>query len=212
VQFKGWPPAALEFFEGLEANNTKAYFTAHKSTYERDVKAPMVALMDDLSEEFGPSRMLRPNRDIRFSADKTPYRTSAAAMIGGSGYVSVSPDGLMVGAGYYHMDPGQLHRYRQAVDDPATGSELDGLLGKVQAAKLEVHGTDPLKSAPRGYAKDHPRLELLRYKGLVAMKMWRPAAWLGSAGAKTRILEALRSAAPLTAWLDTHVGGGDQGR
>jgi uncharacterized protein (TIGR02453 family) len=203
--FRGWPRSALEFFEGLEADNTKEYFTAHKAAYERDVKAPMLALLDELVPVFGPARMLRPNRDIRFSADKTPYRTAAAAMIG-DGYVQVSADGLMVGSGYYHLAPEQLDRYRRAVADARSGAELEGLIAGLRAAKLDVHGTDPLKSAPRGYPKDHPRVDLLRYKGLVALKMWRPAGWLATAEAKARIVDVLRAAEPLNGWLATHVG------
>jgi uncharacterized protein (TIGR02453 family) len=210
MTFRGWPPAAIEFFEGLEADNSKAYWTARRPTYEADIKVPMTELLAELAGEFGASRMLRPNRDIRFSPDKRPYRTSAAAMIG-DGYIQLSPDGLMVGAGYYHMPPDQLDRYRRAAADDRTGPELEAAVRALRKAKLDVHGTDPLKSAPKGYPKDHPRIDLLRNKGLVAMKHWPPAAWLATAEAKDRIVDTLRMARPLTDWLDAHVGAGGDG-
>ena len=205
MAFKGWSPAAVEFFEGLEEDNSRAYFTARMGVYDQEVRAPMLDLLDELEGEFGDSRVFRPNRDTRFSADKSPYKTSIAATVG-DGYIQVSADGLMTGSGYYHMDPGQLDRYRRAVDDPAAGAGLESVIEKLEGARLDVHGTDPLKSAPRGYPRDHPRIELLRYKGLVAMKMWRPARWLGSVEAKTRIVEVLRTSVPLTDWLKAHVG------
>jgi uncharacterized protein (TIGR02453 family) len=204
--FKGWPVSALEFYEGLEADNTKTYWTEHKSTYERDVHAPMVALLAELAGEFGEGRIFRPYRDIRFSADKSPYKTSIAAEVGPSGYVQLSADGLMVGAGMYHLAPDQLERYRRAVASEAGGSDLRGRIVELEKGKTDVHGTDPLKTAPKGYPKDHPRAELLRYKGLVAMRQWAPAGWLGTAAAKTRVAEVLRASRPLSDWLDQHVG------
>ena len=98
MKFKGWPPSASVFFEGLEADNSKAYWLDHKEVYERDVKAPMEALLAELRDEFGESRLFRPYRDTRFSADKSPYKTTIAARIG-DGYVQFSADGLLAGAG-----------------------------------------------------------------------------------------------------------------
>jgi uncharacterized protein (TIGR02453 family) len=204
--FKGWPVSALEFYEGLEANNSKTYWTEHKATYEQDVRAPMSALLADLADEFGDGRIFRPYRDIRFSADKSPYKTSIAAEVGPSGYVSLSADGLMVGAGMYHLAADQLDRYRRAVAEDAAGRDLVGRIAGLEKGNAIAHGTDPLKTAPRGYPKDHPRGDLLRYKGLVAMRQWAPAAWLGTAGAKGRVVDVLRASRPLCEWLDEHVG------
>jgi uncharacterized protein (TIGR02453 family) len=203
--FNGWPASAIEFYEGLEADNSKAYWNEHKPAYERDVKAPMLALLDELAGEFGESRLFRPNRDIRFSADKSPYKTSIAAMAGDC-YIQLSTDGLMAGAGSYHMSAGQLERYRTAVDNDASGQELEAIAGDLRAAKINLYGSDALKTAPKGYPKDHPRIEFLRYRGLVAMKSWPPAPWMGTAAAKKRIVEVFRAARPLTEWLATCVG------
>ena len=200
------PSSALEFYEGLEADNSKTYWTEHKSTYEEDVRAPMVALLADLADEFGEGRLFRPYRDVRFSSDKSPYKTSIAAEVGPSGYVALSADGLMVGAGMYHLAPDQLERYRRAVVNGAAGPDLVGRIAELEKTKAVAHGTDPLKTAPKGYPKDHPRAELLRYKGLVAMRQWAPAAWLGTAAARNRVVDVLRASRPLCEWLDGHVG------
>jgi uncharacterized protein (TIGR02453 family) len=205
MSFKGWPASAIEFYEGLEADNSKVYWTEHKDVYERDVKGPMVSLLGELGEEFGEGRLFRPNRDIRFSADKSPYKTSVAAMVG-DGYVQFSADGLLAGAGTYHMAPDQLERYRAAVHRDTSGKQLEDIARSLTAAKIEVYGSDVLKTAPKGYAKDHPRVEFLRYKGLVAMKSWPPAPWMGTAAAKKRIVDVFRAARPLNDWLASHVG------
>jgi uncharacterized protein (TIGR02453 family) len=205
VTFKGWPVTAVEFYEGLEADNSKVYWTDHKAVYERDVKGPMEALLAELAGEFGEGRIFRPNRDIRFSADKSPYKTAMGATVG-DGYVQISADGLMAASGMYHMMPDQLERYRQAVAGEKTGRSLEQAIATVEKTKIEVHGIDPLKTAPKGYPKDHPRVELLRNKGLIASKRWPVAAWLGTTSARTRIVEVLRATQPLNDWLGEHVG------
>jgi uncharacterized protein (TIGR02453 family) len=205
MAFTGWPPAALEFYRGLEADNSKRYWLEHRHVYDEDVEAPMLELLDELSDEFGRARVFRPYRDVRFSHDKSPYKTTIAAMIG-SGYVQLSARGLMAGAGTYHMDTDQLNRYRDAVDDDPAGAELERIVGDLRRGGLEVHASDALKTAPRGFAKDHPRVELLRLKGIVASRSWPAAAWLGTPAAKERVVEVFRASAPLVDWLAGHVG------
>jgi uncharacterized protein (TIGR02453 family) len=165
----------------------------------------MVELLAELRDEFGESRIFRPHRDTRFSADKTSYKTTLAATIG-DGYIQLSADGLMAGAGMFHLEADQLERYRSGVADQDRGSALEEILASLDRTEIEIHGTDPLKTAPRGYPKDHPRIALLRNRGLVAMKMWPAAAWLGTATAKVRVVEILRAAQPLTGWLQETVG------
>ncbi|MGO8827164.1 MAG: DUF2461 domain-containing protein [Acidimicrobiales bacterium] len=205
MTFRGWPERALDFYDGLEVDNSKAYWLEHKDVYERDVKAPMDALLAELSPQFGEARLFRPYRDTRFSRDKSPYKTAIAARIG-DGYVQLSANGLVAGAGMYHLAPDQLARYRAAVDADGPGRGLQSIVDTLRDARLEVTAMETLKSTPRGYAKDHPRIDLLRHKGLVAMKAWPVASWLGTAGAKKRIAEVFHSSAPLLQWLHAHVG------
>jgi len=204
MAFRGWPAEALEFFEGLEADNSKTYWQRKKAVYESVVRAPMEELLAELAPEWGEGRVFRPYRDIRFSADKSPYKTSIAAMIG-PGYVQLSAEGLAAGCGMWEMSPEQLERYRQAVVDERSGRALQRIVSKARAAGLEVVGHGVLKTAPKGYPKDHPRIELLRYKGIVTWKQWPPAAWLGTRRAKDRVVEFLQLSKPLREWLKARV-------
>lgn len=122
MPFRGWSTEAIEFFEGLEADNSKLYWETHRDTYERGVRAPMEQLLTELEGEFGGGRIFRPYRDVRFSTDKSPYKTNIAAMVGDMGYLSVDATGLGVGCGLFHMTPDQLARYREAVVADATGT------------------------------------------------------------------------------------------
>jgi uncharacterized protein (TIGR02453 family) len=206
VAFRGWPPEALEFYEGLEADNSKTYWTAHKAVYEEKVLAPLVALLAELESEFGAGKIFRPYRDVRFSSDKSPYKTNTAATLERGGYIHLSARGLAAGSGMYMMAADQLERYRRSVADDDTGEDLRRVIAAIERRKIDVSGHDVLKTVPRGYPKDHPRADLLRYKGLVAWKEWPVAGWLGKPAAKDRVVDFLRATAPLKSWLADHVG------
>jgi uncharacterized protein (TIGR02453 family) len=205
VSFGGFPEEALVFYEGLEADNTKAYWTDHRDVYDRAVKAPLDALLADLAPEFGRAKVFRPYRDVRFSKDKTPYKTHAAAVVEGDGslYLQLGADGLFVGGGYWHTASDQVQRLRAAVDDDLSGRRLvevlDGLAG------WEVTG-ERLKRLPRPYAPDHPRADLLLHKGLAAGRRFEPAEWLHEPECGQRVAQAWRQVLPLNAWLAQHVG------
>ncbi|MDQ4212823.1 DUF2461 domain-containing protein [Microbacterium capsulatum] len=204
--FTGWSPAAADFYRGLEADNSKAYWTEHRPVYDDEVLAPMQALLADLADEFGEGKIFRPNRDIRFSTDKSPYKTSISAMLG-QGYVEFSARGIGVGAGCHMMAPDQLARMRSAVADDTTGPELEGILATLTDGGIDVIAHERLATAPRGFPKDHPRADLLRNKDLAAWKQW-PATetWLHTAEAESRIVDVLRASRPLVDWLDENVG------
>ncbi|WP_371499861.1 DUF2461 domain-containing protein [Kitasatospora sp. NBC_00374] len=206
MTFDGWQDEALEFYERLEADNSKAFWTEHREVYERAVREPMAELLERLEPEFGPGKIFRPNRDVRFSADKAPYKTHIGGYLAAGGYIQLSADGLACGNGMYQLASDQLERYRAAVAEDVTGAELERVIARVQRAGPVVSGRDPLKTAPRGYPKDHPRIGLLRNKGLVAWQEWEPADWLGTPEAYRRITAFLRASRPLKDWLDDHVG------
>lgn len=205
-EFTGWPAAAVEFYRGLEADNSKAYWTAHRAQYDTLVLAPMEALLHDLGGEFGEGRIFRPYRDIRFSADKSPYKTAIGATLGGAGYVQFSASGLGVGAGCHVMAPDQLARFRAAVDADDSGEALVVAVAAVRADGVSVTAREQLKRIPRGMDPEHPRADLLRDKDLAAWVEWPVAPWLHTPAAADRVTEALRGATPLTDWLDAHVG------
>ena len=205
MAFHGWKAEALEFFEGLEADNSKAYWQRNKDVYETLVRAPMEELLGELAPEFGDGRIFRPYRDVRFSRDKSPYKTNIAAMIG-EGYVQLSAQGLGAGCGMWEMAPDQLERYRARVADDASGEELTRLVADAKAAGIEIMGHGVLKTAPRGYPRDHPRVELLRYKGITTWREWPAGAWLGTRRARDKVVGFLRLSRPLEGWLRTNVG------
>ena len=205
MSFSGWPEEALDFYEGLEADNSKAYWTSQKAVYDQKVLGPMNELLEELGPEFGEGKVFRPYRDVRFSKDKSPYKTQMGARLG-RGYIQLSAKGLAAGDGMYGMESDQLDRYRRAVAHDRTGTELERVITGIEQHGYGVHGRDVLKSAPRGYSADHPRIGLLRYKGIVAWIEWPVEPWLETAAAKDRITSFLRETQPLGVWLDTNVG------
>jgi uncharacterized protein (TIGR02453 family) len=163
--FSGFSHRAIVFYAELAAHNTRDFWTANKAVYESEVRDPMRALVGELEGEFGVAKLFRPHRDTRFSTDKTPYKSGQGALVGeGTGigyYVSLDARGLSVGGGFRGHSPAQVARFRSAVDDAATGPEVSDLVAGLRSNGFDVGG-DALKTKPRGYDADHPRLELLR--------------------------------------------------
>jgi uncharacterized protein (TIGR02453 family) len=201
--FDGFGDGAVEFFDGLEADNSKAYWTDQRAVYEADVREPMQALVAALEPEFGPGKIFRPYRDVRFSKDKTPYKTHCGATVGAF-YVQVGADGLMAAGGYYGMGADQVARFRTAVDDDRRGTDLQKRLAAM-STDVAVHG-EMLKTRPRGFDAEHPRIELLRHKSLYASRAWPPDDTLHEPGALERVGAAWRALTPLVEWLTDHVG------
>jgi len=211
VTFSGFPDEGLVFYEGLEADNSKAYWTAHKQAYEDSVRRPMQALAEELAPEFGTPKLFRPYRDVRFSSDKTPYKTHQGAVLHldgrgvGSVYVQVSADGLRVAGGCWRLQPDQVERYRRAVADDVQGERLAVEVDRLRRRGWSIEG-DRLVRTPRGYPADHPRVDLLRHKALHASQEWPPADWLHQRTALERVREAWRDVAVLNQWLADNVG------
>lgn len=208
-RFRGWSPEALAFYRGLEADNSRSYWAAHRSDYDDLVRRPLELLSVELESRYGTFHIFRPHRDVRFSRDKSPYKTAAGAVTEGAGgeayYVQISAEGLMVASGYYRMAPDQLARYRAAVDDARSGRALERALADVAEAGLDVGG-EALKTAPRGYPRDHPRVTLLRHKGVTVGRTFAPARWLGTRACLDRITTTWDRAAGVHRWLNRHVG------
>ena len=197
--FTGWRGDFRGFFLGLKMNNSKAYFEAHRRQYEQEVKGPMVALLADLEPEFGPARLSRPNRDIRFSADKSPYKTNIYASTSG-GYVALDAEGLMVGGGRYEMDTAQLARFRDAVAASTSGTKLVAIIAALREKGYDVGGQE-LKRVPSPHPQDHQRGDLLRHKRLIYWRRWPAGKWIAMAAARERVAQAWKDGANLNAWL-----------
>ena len=204
MAFGGWPAEALAFYAGLEDDNSREYWTSRKAVYQERVLRPMEELLEALAPEFGEPKIFRPYRDIRFSHDKTPYKTHIGATLGSSCYVQLSADGLSAGSGRWHLEPGELTRYRAGVAGP-DGAELAAMVAELSAAGVEVHGHGTLKSAPRGYAADHPRIDLLRHKGLTTWRHWSPSPALCTPAAAGNVVELFRTSGAFCDWLNSHI-------
>jgi len=198
--FLGFGPEAFWWFDGLERDNSRDYFTRTRDLYEREVRGQLEELLLELGG--GEVKVFRQHRDLRFTKDKRPYKERTYG-IAGRLYVQLSARGLYVGTGYYRVEPDQLERYRAAVDDDEAGPELAAALKK---SKLDVEGAS-LKTAPRGYPRDHPRIELLRRKQLIIGKSLPAGGGIKRDPALELARRVRKSSAPVLAWLDDHVGG-----
>ena len=209
MTFEGISFAALDFYEDLEADNSKSFWTAHRHIYDEQVKAPLQELAAELGQEFGAAKFFRPFRDVRFAKDKTPYKTHQGVYFAESRrYLQVSAAGLYASGGYYDLASDQLARYRRAVAEDLPGEALAQVIKAATKAKLVIRG-DQLSRIPSGYPKDHPRQELLRHKSLWATREFGCPDWLQTARAKTEIVKAWRAMQPLIDWLDKNVGQSD---
>jgi uncharacterized protein (TIGR02453 family) len=206
MAFGGWPAEALAFYAGLEDDNSREYWTSRKAVYQEKVLRPMEELLEELAPEFGQPKIFRPYRDIRFSHDKTPYKTHIGAMLGSVCYVQLSADGLSAGAGRWHLEPDELAGYRAGVAGP-DGAELAATVAALERAGIEIHGHGSLKTSPRGYPADHPRAGLLRHKGLTTWRHWGPAPRLSTAAPAGDIREFFGASAAFCEWLSAHTGG-----
>jgi uncharacterized protein (TIGR02453 family) len=205
MAFGGWPAEALAFYAGLEDDNSREYWTRRKAVYQEQVLRPMEELLEELAPAFGEPKIFRPYRDIRFSADKTPYKTHIGATLGSTCYVQLSADGLSAGSGRWHLEPAELARYRAGVAGP-DGAELAAIVAGLEQAGVEVHGHGTLKSAPRGYPADHPRIGLLRHKGLTTWRHWSPEPWLATPAPAARVAQFFAASTEFCDWLTSHVG------
>ena len=205
--FSGIPPEAFRFYEELEDNNNREWWLAHKDTYDRAVREPIAGLLAQLEPEFGPARLFRPYRDVRFSQDKSPYKTAQGAFAsiqeGVGYYLQISAEGLLVGGGYHSHTPAQLARYRNSVDASGTGESLRHIVEAVSAAGFMVEG-EKLKTVPRGYPQDHPRAELLKHKSLSAATDLGQPAWLATPAAAQEIAALWDELRPLVDWVGRH--------
>jgi uncharacterized protein (TIGR02453 family) len=204
--FTGFPTAALDFYDDLEVDNTRSFWEKHKDTYLESVRRPMTALCESLAPEFGDAKVFRPYRDVRFAKDKTPYKTHQGAFVAAGPstgwYVEISARGLRVGAGFYAASGERLGRIRDAMADGKLGPRLQRVLRKLEKDGFEISG-ERLKTSPRGYDADHPRIELLRHKQLFAAKSFGFEG-LDSPDVLDRVRDEWRALRPLVEWVATH--------
>jgi uncharacterized protein (TIGR02453 family) len=214
TRFEGFGEHAVDFYDGLAADNSRPYWLDNKHVYQADVRAPMDALLAELAGEFATEdtrvAVFRPYRDLRFASDKRPYKEHCGGVIepgrgAGAYYVEIGVEGLRVGGGCFHLESDQLARYRAAVAEDLHGPELAGIVGRLAKAGWEIKG-DRLRTRPRGVDSDHPRIDLLRHRSLYAMRVWPPDDVLHERALLDRVRRAFRAVRPFNEWAWSHVG------
>jgi uncharacterized protein (TIGR02453 family) len=208
TKFSGLPAEAFDFYDALAANNTRPWWQEHREEYERDIRAPLEALLAELADEFGSGRLFRPYRDTRFSRDKSPIKDHQGAFVGLEDavgyYVQVSAGGLMVAGGWHSPEGKQVQRFREAIDS-GHATTVRGMLATLAKHGWEVDG-QPVKTRPRGVPADHPDLDLMRFRALTVMRSYAPKPWMGTRRTLRTVRDGWRQIRPLTEWLADHVG------
>jgi uncharacterized protein (TIGR02453 family) len=207
-RFNGFPEAALDFYDDLELDNTRSFWAAHKHVYEESVRTPLLALTAELAEEFGPAKVYRPYRDVRFAKDKTPYKNHQGAFVAvgqATGYyVQVGAPGVRVGAGFYRPESRDLARIRAAIDNPHSGEELERIVTSLEGQGFSTSGVQ-LKTSPRGFTSDHPRIDLLRYTTMAVGKSYGFEPVVHTRALLDRVRDDWRALTPLVQWVSTKV-------
>lgn len=222
---------ALSYFRRLERNNAKPWFEAHREEYERDVREPMRDLIEEMLARFqrfapeiggDPKRcMFRIHRDVRFSKDKSPYKTHAACWfhhriadrkVGGEAhsgsagfYFHLQPGGRsMVGAGLWMPPRPQLNRLRDAIaGDPDEFGRMVRALPRRFGGLDEEHGM--LKRVPRGFADDHPAAQWLRYQSFTTGRTMKDTEVVGPK-LPAMLAKEFEALLPLVRWLNDALG------
>lgn len=222
--FNGFPPATLQFLHELAANNHREWFEANRARYESELLEPAVDFVATMGAELqaispglradtatnGTGTLMRIYRDTRFSADKTPYKTRLSGLFWeGSGRKTESPafgfqfssQQMDLMAGMFVFPKKMLAAYREAVDNEALGSELEAAIAQVRSrGDYELQG-EQLQRVPRGFADDHPRAGLLRYKGLYFRSPSLRPAQMTSPDLVPLVYQHFQNMAPLQQWL-----------
>jgi uncharacterized protein (TIGR02453 family) len=208
MEFPGFDRDVLAFYAELRTNNTREWWTANKARYERNVHEPMLRLAADLEDEFGEMKIFRPYRDVRFSADKSPYKLHIGMVTTArpAHYLHLSEEGLLTGGGVYEAPTAALARFRRCVDDEASARSLESVLAALDAHEFELMTEGALRTAPRGYPADHPRVELLRLKRLSVGHDDPPADWMWTPEAGEIIRERWRVVSEWCSWLEENIG------
>lgn len=223
-RFPGFSAEGARFFRTLAKKQDRAWFKAHQADFEALWKGPMEALMDELARaldpvyptlDLAPPKVFRIHRDVRFSADKSPYKTNIAGILsvagGGSGPGAVTEGAAAIyahfglenlgAAGQFNLSTEGLARYRAAVLAEPTGKEVAGLVKRLEKAGFRPIAMSSLKKTPRGVDPDHPRAALLRLKGLAVSFPPIPAELLYDRKLLGWLVKQAKAAAPLVEWM-----------
>jgi uncharacterized protein (TIGR02453 family) len=223
-RFQGFGRDAMTFWYELASEMSREWFAENRQRYEEVWVTPLVAALEDVARRLGPMYrplrlgepgVLRIHRDLRFARDRTPYKTHIAGVLRLAGrpiaqagnavlYVELGLDGEYAGAGCYRFDGDKLARWRKAVAGKP-GEALATILARLRRAGYAVGG-DSYQRVPAGFARDHPRAELLKRRGLTCAFPVMPAGLLHQPAWVDWLVRHTRATAPLVIWLHRHVG------
>jgi uncharacterized protein (TIGR02453 family) len=224
ARFEGFADAKLSFFRALAKHQDRSWFMTHKSEYEEGWHKPMLDLLTEARSkldtvyrhcELAEPKVMRIYRDVRFSKDKSPYKTwiGGGVSVARSAKMPEAPAALYMhlsldkgrpscfgAAGVYGMMPDVLARYRAALLDDKGGREIAGIVAKLEKKGYRVGAMETTKKVPRGVDPEHPRAELLKKKGLI-VSFDAPLAMVTKRALLDWAVEKARAAAPLVEWL-----------
>jgi uncharacterized protein (TIGR02453 family) len=224
-EFLGFDRDAMQFWHELAAEMSKDWFAANKPRYQSVWVEPLMALLRTVARGLSPAYrpfklaepgVLRIHRDLRFSRDRTPYKTHIAGLIRLAGdpiaqagnavlYLQLGVEEEIAGVGCYHFDAARVARWRRAVVG-APGRDLLRIIARLRDLGYQAGGYESYARVPRGFAADHPRAELLKYQGLVCRFPTIPAGLLYRPALARWLLGHARAAAPLVIWLRRQLG------
>ncbi|HEX3762722.1 MAG TPA: DUF2461 domain-containing protein [Kofleriaceae bacterium] len=214
----------MQFWHELAAEMSREWFTANRARYDALWRLPMTALIEQIARRLAPTYrplrldppgLLRIHRDLRFSRDRTPYKTCITAVLRPAGapiahvgnaalYLELGLDSEYAGVGCYQFNTERMARWRRAVVG-APGAALLAILARLRRAGHTVSEHDDYHRMPRGFADDHPRAALLRKRGLACAFPAIPAGLLHEPALADWLVGHARAAAPLVIWLQRHV-------
>jgi uncharacterized protein (TIGR02453 family) len=221
MAFEGFADPSAKFFKQLAKNQDRTWFQAHKAEFEAGWQSPMNELLAEVRAgvdsaykhcDLDEPKLFRIYRNMRFSKDKTPYKTHVGGLIPTKRqgkvtevpmaiYVHVGEPRSFAAAGHYMMDARMLERFRVAVADDKRGRELDKLLASLTKKGFVVGSHDSYKRVPKGYDPEHPRAEHLKRKGLTVSFPALPKGILTSPKFSAWLVGNAKAAAPLVEWL-----------
>lgn len=219
-------PATIQFLKGLQKNNNKPWFDAHRPAYEA-AKANFAAFIDELiakhskkdptiADQVGKNCMFRINRDVRFAKDKSPYKRNFAASIAQGGkksplagyYFHMEPGGAFVGGGIWQPEPDKLAKVRQEIDYNLADFKkiVESKKFKSLYGGLSREEGVALSRVPKGYEADNPAAEYLKLKSFIAMVPLTDAD-LTSKDLSKKVLTAFETIQPLIDFINEAMKG-----
>jgi uncharacterized protein (TIGR02453 family) len=221
MAFSGFPEGGLAFFRQLAITQDREWFKAHKDAYELLWLKPMTSFVDELHAALKPSfpelkqvkpKIFRIYRDVRFSKNKTPFKTTISAVLplfasgdrpeGATALYCEFGEEPFIAAGRWMMEPDLLKRFRKTVAEEKTGAPLARAVEKATKAGFGLSASGALKRAPPGFPKDHPRVELLKRKGFAFTFPTRSSSALRQGKLLRDVVADLKQVAPVVRWLE----------